>query len=53
MRLPQLPEDNDDTTERPPVPTSAKLLICALILVIALVVVLHLTGVLGGSQLHG
>jgi hypothetical protein len=53
MHLPQLPEDEDETTERSRIPTSAKLLIAALFVVIALVVALHLTGVIGGSQLHG
>jgi hypothetical protein len=53
VHLPPLPDDEHDSTERAHFPTSAKLLICTLVLVIALVVVLHLTGVLGGSQLHG
>lgn len=52
MDLPPLPEIDDETEETPGIALAAKLMIAAGVAVVALLVVLHLTGVLGGSQLH-
>ena len=53
MDLPNLPEDENETTQRTPMSTAAKLTIATVVVLVLLMVVLHLTGVVGGSQLHG
>lgn len=53
MDLPESPEDERETTERAPMSRSAKWTFAGLVVVLALMIVLHLSGVIGGSQLHG
>jgi hypothetical protein len=53
MDLPKLPEDENESTERTPMSRGAKWMIAAVVLLVALMIVLHLSGVLGRSQLHG
>ncbi len=53
MDLPTSPEDENKTTERAPMSRAAKWAIAGFAVVLALMIVLHLTGVIGGSQLHG
>lgn len=52
MDLPPSPEGDDETEGTPSMPLAAKLMIVAGVAALALLVVLHLTGVVGGSQLH-
>ena len=53
MDLPKSPEDENETTERTPMSVGAKSMIAAVVVLLALIIVLPLTGVIGGSELHG
>lgn len=52
MDLPKSPEDQNEVTERAPMSRAAKWMIAGLVVVLALMIVLHLSGVIGGSELH-
>lgn len=47
MDLPNLPEDQSETPDPTPIAPRTKLLITLGVIVLALIVVLHLTGVVG------
>ena len=53
MDLPKSPEAENEATERTPMSAAAKWMIAAVAALLALIIVLHLTGVIGGSELHG
>ena len=53
MDLPKPPEDENEATARTPMSATAKWMIVAVVALLALIIVLHLTGMIGGSELHG
>lgn len=53
MDLPKSPQDENETTERAAISRTAKWTIAGFVVVLALMIVLHLSGVTGGSRLHG
>lgn len=53
MDLPQSPQDENKTTERAAMSRTTKWTIAGLVVVLALMIVLHLSGVTGNAQLHG
>jgi hypothetical protein len=47
MELPHHPEDDTETSAKAPMTGRAKVIIAVIVVLVALVVVLHLTGVIG------
>lgn len=52
MELPKSPEDENDVTEGTPMAPAVKWMIALALALLVAMIVLHLTGVVGGSSLH-